>query len=306
MNKKVIITGATGFIGTHLCKELIKRGDDVTIFTRDTAKAIIKIPGAKNYVEWNYRKLDSWQSFLEGKDAVIHLAGANIAGKRWSKKYMIKILESRELSTKNLIEAIENSTEKPKSIVISSAVGYYGNAGNKILTEMSGPGNDFLSEVCKKWEMESQKVDNFGIRRLNIRTGVVLSTEEGALKKMLLPFKLFIGGPLGNGKQWFPWIHIDDIIRIFLYVLDNSNINGPVNAVSPGIITMKDLANKIGKELHRPSIFSVPKIVLRVVIGKSAESVLASQRVIPKKLLENGFKFKYENIKGALSDLLKK
>ncbi len=305
MNKKVIITGASGLIGLNLCKELIKRGDEITIFTRNPSKVKKEISGAKNYVNWNYNKLESWQNFLENTDAVIHLAGANISGKRWTKKYKNEILESRIISTKNLIKALAESTNKPECFIISSAVGFYGDAGDKILTEESQFGSDFLSEVCKQWENASKGVDDLGIRRVNIRTGIVLSTNAGALKKMLLPFKLFAGGPLGNGKQWFPWIHIDDIIRIYINALDDTSFKGAINAAAPGVVSMKEFSKKLGNALHRPSIFSVPRFLLSLVIGEAADSVLASQRVIPKKLLDSGFKFKYENIKDALTNLLK-
>lgn len=304
MNKKVIITGASGLIGKQLFKELLNRGDEITIFARDPASAKQKLPGAKDYVKWDYLELDPWQKMVDGKNAIIHLAGANISGKRWTEKYKKEILESRIISTQNLIKAIGNSNNKPECFIISSAVGYYGDAGNETLTEASPSGNDFLSKVCTKWELESHKVDELGIRRVNVRTGVVISADGGALKKMLLPFKFFVGGPLGNGKQWFPWLHIDDIIRIYLFALDNPNIQGPLNAVSPGLITMKNFAENIGEVLHRPSIFSVPNIILKIIIGETAEPILASQRVIPEKLLQSGFKFKFENIENALTDLL--
>lgn len=304
MNKKVIVTGASGLIGSLLCKELINRGDAITIFTKSPDMTRIKIPGAVDYVDWNYRKPKDWQSIIDGKSAIIHLAGANISGKRWTKKHKKEIFDSRIISTQNLIKAIENSTLKPECLIISSAVGYYGNAGDEILTETSPSGTDFLAEVCRDWEKESEIVDSLGIRRVNVRTGIVLSTEGGALKKMVLPFKLFIGGSLGNGKQWFPWIHIDDIIRIYIDALDNISIKGPINASAPGIVSMKEFSKILGNTINRPSIFSVPKIILRLVIGKVTESILASQRVVPKALLDSGFKFKFENIQEALRDLL--
>ena len=304
MNKKVIVTGASGLIGSLLCKELINRGDAITIFTKSPDMTRIKIPGAVDYVDWNYRKPKDWQSIIDGKSAIIHLAGANISGKRWTKKHKKEIFDSRIISTQNLIKAIENSTLKPECLIISSAVGYYGNAGDEILTETSPSGTDFLAEVCRDWEKESEIVDSLGIRRVNVRTGIVLSTEGGALKKMVLPFKLFIGGSLGNGKQWFPWIHIDDIIRIYIDALDNISIKGPINAAAPGIVSMKEFSKILGNTINRPSIFSVPKIILRLVIGKVTESILASQRVVPKALLDSGFKFKFENIQEALRDLL--
>ncbi len=305
MNKRIIITGATGLIGKILCKELIERGDEITIFTSNTAKATSLIKGAKEYIKWNYSNPEEWKNHLNESDAVIHLAGASIAGKRWNASYKKLIMESRIASTRNIVKAIEEAEQKPSTFISSSAVGYYGNAENNILTETSESGNDFLSQVCKAWELESEKVESFGVRRISVRTGIVLSAKGGALERMLLPFKLFIGGPIGSGKQWFPWIHIDDLIRIYLFALDNPSISGIINAASPNPATMKEFALTLGKTLHRPSLFRVPFFALRIAIGEAAESVIASQRVIPKKLLESGFKFKFENVEEALRDLLK-
>lgn len=303
MIKKIIVTGATGSIGKKLCKELIKRGDEVTIFTRNPAQAKSIIEGAKEYIKWNYETPEEWNNYLNGKDAVIHLAGVSIAGRRWNSIYKKLIFDSRIISTRNLVKAFEEVEQKPAIFISASAVGYYGNAEDDIVTESSKCGNDFLSQVCKAWELESEKVESFGTRRISIRTGIVLSS-NGTLKKMLLPYKLFIGGPIGSGKQWFPWIHIDDLIRIYLYALDNPGISGIINASSPNPVTMNEFTNTLGKILHRPSLFRVPIFALRVAIGEAAESVVASQKAIPEKLLESGFKFKFENVEGALKNIL--
>jgi uncharacterized protein (TIGR01777 family) len=304
MGMKIVITGATGLIGKELCKELISKGDEITIFTGNPFKAKLLIKGAKEYICWNYHKPEEWEDYINEKDAVIHLAGASIAGKRWTESYKRTILESREISTKNLVKAIETAGQKPGLFISSSAVGFYGNAGNEILTEESKNGSDFLSQVCRVWEASAEKVEVQGIRRVSIRTGIALSNKGGAYKRILLPFKLFIGGHIGNGKQWFPWIHIEDLIRIYIYALDNRSINGVVNAVSPYPVLANEFAKCIGKTIHRPSWFPVPIFALKLFIGKAAESVVASQRVVPKKLLDAGFKFKFEKIEEALQDLL--
>nr|HPI38840.1 TIGR01777 family oxidoreductase [Ignavibacteriaceae bacterium] len=184
-------------------------------------------------------------------------------------------------------------------------VGFYGNTGEKSIAENSPAGNDFLSQVCAVWEEESSKVEQLGIRRVSVRTGIVLSTQDGALKKLLLPFKLFAGGPLGNGKQWFPWIHIDDEVDIFLHAIDNNNLTGAVNAVSPGHLRMKEFASILGGILKRPSLFCVPSFVLKIVLGEAAESILYSQKIKPEKLLNTRFKFKFSSPTEALSDLIK-
>ena len=305
MSKKILITGASGLIGINLCRALILRGDEVFIFTRNVNKTKDTIPNASSYITWDYRKPSEWIKYLNNKDALIHLAGANISGKRWTKDYKKIILESRELSTKNLVHAIGSLSEKPSVFICASGVNYYGNSGDKLLNEQGESGNDFLAKVCKAWEDEAAQIEKTGVRRISIRTGVVLSAKEGALKKMLIPFKFFVGGPLGSGKQWFPWLHIDDIVNIYLYCLDNESLNGAVNACSPNPIIMNEFAESLGKVLNRPAFFRVPKFALYLAVGEVTESITASMKVIPQKLLENGFKFKFENLEDALRDLIK-
>jgi uncharacterized protein (TIGR01777 family) len=305
MSRKIIISGATGLIGKELCKQLISRGDEISIFTSNPSKAKFLIKGAKEYIFWNYQKPEEWENYIYGKDSIVHLAGANINSKRWTESYKKAILTSRELSTKNIVRAIESTTAKPVLFISSSAVGFYGNAGDNILTEESSNGKDFLSEVCKVWEEASEKVELLGIRRVIIRTGIALSTNGGALKKMLIPFKIYLGGYLGTGKQWFPWIHIKDLIRIYIYALDNSSLHGIVNAVSIHPVREYEFAKCIGNTIRRPSFLPVPLFALRLTVGKAAESIIASQRAIPKRLLEAGFKFRYEKLEDALIDLLR-
>ena len=255
MNKKITITGATGLIGTELCHALIKRGDEVTVFTRDVESAKNSLGTAMNYVKWDYRKPIAWQDSLKDQDAVIHLAGANLFGKRWTKEYKKVILESREVSTKNLVSALKNSQSKVKVLISSSGVGYYGSRDDEILTEKSNLGNDFLANVCDVWEREAEKASAYGIRTAMLRQGIVLSDKGGALAKFLPPFKFFIGGALGNGRQWFPWIHVDDLVAIYLFIIDNAEISGPINVVSPEAVRMNEFAKTLGKILYRPSIF---------------------------------------------------
>jgi hypothetical protein len=304
--KHIVITGATGLIGRSLCTFLKNKGDEITVFTRDIENGKKVLPLITSFVEWNYRKPELWQDELNGKDAVIHLAGANVFGKRWSAKYKRIILESRKNATRNLVSAISGIKNKPGVFISSSAIGYYGNQGSQIITEDSPAGNDFLAHVCKVWEKEASLVEKSGVRRVSIRTGIVLSTEEGALKKMLPAFRLFAGGPLGNGNQWVPWIHLDDLIQIYLFSLDNNKISGGVNASSPNPVTMNEFSKTLGKVLHRPSLFPVPEFVLKFAVGEGAQPILSSQRVIPKKLLDNSFQFKYNHLEPALSSLLVK
>jgi uncharacterized protein (TIGR01777 family) len=305
MSKKIVITGATGLIGKKLVNALINRGDDVIVFSRDVKKAKSIFPKAKECIEWDYREPELWKNKLYNSDAVIHLAGINLFAKRWNNEFKNSLLESREISTRNLVDSIKSCNNKPKVFISASGIGYYGDCGDKILYEDSPSGNDFLSDVCKVWESEARKIEQFGVRSVQIRTGLVLSPEDGALKQMLPPFKFFIGGPLGNGKQWSSWLHIDDIVGIYLHTIDNANIFGAVNAASPNPVRMKEFAATLGKVLNRPSLFPVPKFMLKLVVGEAAEVVTASQRVDVKKLLNTGYKFKFEKFEDALRDLLK-
>jgi uncharacterized protein (TIGR01777 family) len=304
MSKRIIVTGATGLIGRKLVNALINRGDEVIIFSRDAEKANSVFPKAIECVEWDYRKPEQWKYKLENCDAVIHLAGINLFAKRWNDEFKKSILESRQLSTKNLVNAIKSHNKKPEVFISASGIGYYGDCGETTLDEKSPKGNDFLADVCEIWESESIKVEEVGIRNVQIRTGIVLSTEDGALKQMLTPFKLFVGGPLGNGKQWSSWLHIDDIVNIYIHAIDCTELTGAVNAASPNPVRMKEFAKNLGKVLNRPSLFTVPKFILRLVVGEAAEVVTASQRVIPDKLIKSGYQFKFENLEIALRDLL--
>ena len=303
MIRKIAITGATGLIGRELCRKLYENGDEVTIFTRDLIRGKKLLPYLNNFVEWDYRKPQLWKNEIDGKDAIIHLAGANVLGKRWTDSYKKTIMRSRKVSTKSLVDAIEMINNKPKIFISSSAIGYYRDNGNEEITEECASGTDYLSTVCRSWEYEAMQVEKLGVRRVSIRTGIVLSSKEGALKKMLLPFKLFLGGSIGDGNQWFPWIHIDDIIDIYLFVLNNE-IVGSINATAPNPVTMKEFVITLGNILHRPSFFTVPEFVLKLVVGEGAQSILSSLKVIPKALIQNSFKFKYEFLEPALRSML--
>jgi uncharacterized protein (TIGR01777 family) len=305
VSKTIIITGATGLIGRKLINALTNRGDNAVIFSRDAEKAKSIFPKAKECIDWNYRQPDLWKSKLENAYAVIHLAGINLFSKRWNDDFKKVVLESREVSTKNLVEAIKSCANKPEVFISASGIGYYGGCGESVLNENSPKGSDFLADVCEVWEGESRKIGEYGIRNVQIRTGLVLSLEDGALKQMLPPFKFFIGGPLGNGNQWSSWLHIDDIVGIYLHAIDNKNLSGAVNAASPNPVRMKEFAKTLGKVLKRPSLFPVPKFVLKLVVGEAAEVVTASQRIDVNKIENSGYQFKFENLEDALKDLLK-
>lgn len=303
--KKVIITGGTGLLGTYLSKLLQAKGHQVYLFTRNIESAKRKSPEAAGYFLWKGNAAD-YSRELTGMDAVIHLAGANVAGRRWNEAYKKEILESRTGSTRALIESMKKLDTRPESFICSSAVGYYGNRGDEELTENSAAADTFLADVCRQWEEEAAKAGELGVRTVSIRTGVVLSVKDGALNKMLLPFKLFAGGPLGNGRQWFPWIHIDDIAGIYMHAIENTGMRGIYNGAAPQPARMKEFAKTLGEVLHRPSLFPVPEFVIKIVLGEGAGVAMASQRVNADKIVSAGYKFAFPEIKGALVDVIEK
>ncbi|HEX4386631.1 MAG TPA: TIGR01777 family oxidoreductase [Myxococcales bacterium] len=275
---KVVIAGASGLIGSRLLAALRARGDEAVALPRfGTAP-------------WN----------VEGVDAVVNLAGASVAGKRWSEAYKKELTDSRILPTRALVEAIRAAGKKPRVLVNASAVGFYGDGGDELVTESSPPGKDFLAGLVKAWEAEAAKAP---VRTVMPRTGIVLAPKGGALEKMVPPFKAFIGGPIGSGKQWFPWIHIQDEVDAILFCIDHQTLQGPVNLAAPGIVNMKDFSKALGRALHRPSWTPVPAPALRLAVGEFAEALLSGQRAVPKKLESAGFKFKFANLDAALSDL---
>lgn len=302
MDRKIVITGATGLIGRKLCKLLIDNGDKITIFSRSADKAKELITGAQNYVEWDYNSTNL-AGYLEDQYAVIHLAGENVMAKRWNEKHKKNIFNSRVNTTKALVDAIKMTADKPKVLIAASAIGYYGNSEQPV-TEESNAGNDFLAGVVKAWEEETKKVDLLKIRRVNIRIGIVLDKNEGALAQMITPYKFFVGGPLGSGKQWISWIHIEDLVNIFLFALDNGNVEGAVNCVSPNPITMNQFAKAIGKTLKRPSFLRMPEFLLRLILGGSSSVVTGGSKVSSSKIISCGFKFKYTYIEESLNNLL--
>jgi len=301
---KIAITGATGLIGKKLVGKLIGRGDEVLVLTRSANSAKDTLPHSVSFVEWS-SNTKSWYSKLSGVDAVIHLAGENVMGRRWSEYHKKKVLDSRVNGTKSIVEAISSLSEKPKTFISASAIGIYGNREAPV-DESSEPANDFLANVVKAWEYETSKVDEFGIRRVNVRVGIVLDENEGALAPMIKQFKFFLGGSIGSGKQWFSWIHIDDIVGIFLFALDNQTVIGAVNGVAPASVRMKDFAAILGKVMHRPSLFSVPEFVLKVVLGEGAGAVLGGANVRSEKISILGYKFQFENLEAALKNILHK
>lgn len=307
MSKTIILTGATGLIGKKLSQVLLDKKYELIILSRNPLKAELAIPGASQYLEWDsvHSTSDSWKNSIDGAEAIVHLAGENVMAKRWNDEHKKNVIESRRNGTRKLVDAVAASNGKPKLFLSASAIGYYGYDPDKTFDEYSSPGNDFFSEVAKVWEEETVKVSQFGVREARIRIGIVLDKDEGALAKMITPFKYFIGGSLGSGGQWFPWVHIDDVVNLFIYAIENDNVNGALNCVSPGIVTMKEFAKMLGKVMRRPSFFKVPEYVLKLIVGEGADAVTKVSKVVPKRTIESGYKFRFAELEKALSDILK-
>jgi uncharacterized protein (TIGR01777 family) len=241
----------------------------------------------------------------EGVEAVIHLAAESLAAARWTEEQKLRIRDSRVKGTRNLVAGMREAPRPPKVFVSASAVGFYGDRGDEILNESSDPGSGFLTDVCIDWEAEAARARELGVRVVFVRTGVALSPSGGALEKMLPPFKLGLGGRLGGGRQWFPWIHIEDTAGIFLHALISPAVDGPINGVAPGIVTNDEFTRELAAALNRPVFFPVPKFALRILLGEMAEVVTESQRVVPQVALDTGYWFKYPNLRPALESLLK-
>ena len=302
--KKIVITGATGLLGGRISKKLIERGDELTIFTRSPERAKKIIPDAKNYVKWDSSEDDRWIEHLDSKDAVIHLAGENIMGKRWDENHKKKLFDSRVIGTRKIVEGCGKVKNKPGVFICASAIGYYGSSYTDQFDENSEAGNDFIAGLVASWEKEASEVAKYGIRSVNIRTGIVLDTRGGAFAKMITPFKYCVGGPLGNGNQWFSWIHFDDLVGIYLFALEK-NISGILNTCSPNPVRMKEFSKTMGRVMQRPSVFNIPYTVLKLLYAEGANEIIKSAKVMPRRTIEYGYKFKFEIAKEAIKDLLK-
>ncbi len=299
---KVAITGATGFVGSRLVERLQAQGHQPLILTRNRASADRAFPTLE-IVAYTPTESGSWQQAIAGCDAVVHLAGEPIAESRWTPERKQEILKSRQLSTQKIVEAIAQANPKPTVLVNASAIGYYGTSETATFDESSPSGNDFLAEVCQAWEAEAQKVKEAGVRLVILRLGIVLG-DGGALAKMTPPFKVFAGGPIGSGRQWFSWIHRDDLVNLILEAVTRKDIEGVFNATAPNPVRMTELCQTIGETLNRPSWLPVPSFALEALLGEGAKVVLEGQQVLPKRTTSYGFKYRYPTVKQALAEIL--
>jgi uncharacterized protein (TIGR01777 family) len=300
---RVLITGGTGFIGAVVVRQLSDLGHSIIVLSRRTEPP----HGLKEnvrLVHWRGPKEDIPDEAFDQIDAVINLAGESIGGGRWSAARKDRIFESRIQTTRHLAIKIAAMTTKPKLFISGSAVGYYGPHGDEEITEASPPGSDFLAVVCSHWEEEAKAVVRHGVRLALLRTGVVLGPGGGALPRMMLPFELFVGGPVGSGRQVLSWIHRDDLVGLIRFALENDHVSGPINVTAPGPVTNRQFARVLGRVMGRPSFMPTPGFLLRLALGEMSDLVLAGQRVVPKRALEYKFAFQYPELECALRNVL--
>jgi len=297
---KVTVSGATGRVGRQLVAALKARGDDVIALSRDPGKAGERL-GVQAYA-WDLKNEAVPEEALAGRDAVVHLAGEDV-GQRWSKEVKAEILDSREQGTRNMVHGIFEAKPRPKAFICASASGYYGPRGSEPVDETEPPGSDWLAEVCARWERQAETA-KVGTRTVIVRTGIVLDAEGGALAKMLPPFKAGIGGPIGSGKQYMPWIHLDDLIGIYLAALDHQGFEGAINASAPQPATNKQFAKALGHALSRPAVAPVPGVALKLMYGEMSQIVLNGVRMVPGRAAELGYDFRHPDLDEALRSTL--
>lgn len=295
----VFVSGGTGFVGTHLIKSLLAEGHRVT--TTGTRKQC-PIPPNDNlrYISADTTQPGDWQEAVAEADTVVNLAGRTIFH-RWTRRYKKEIYNSRILTTRHIAAAIV--PEKEATLCSTSAVGYYGNRGDAVLTENDPPGDDFLARLAVDWETEAMIAAQKGARVVIARFGVVLGPNGGAMKQMLPPFRLGLGGPVGNGRQWFPWIHLDDLLSAVSFVVATPEATGPINITAPDVVRNQTFVETLGRILNRPTVMPAPAMMLKLTLGEMSEVLLASQRAVPERLMKLGFRYEYPELPGALAQL---
>lgn len=312
MARRVFVTGGTGFVGRHLVAALVARGDQVTVLSRSAADARQTLGDEVDCIEGDSALGGDWQKHVSGHDAVVNLAGQSIGGKRWNARYKQLLTDSRVETTRYLVEAIEAASDRPKVLVSASGTDYYpfdvdlDAAGladledDVAVTEAARPGDSFLARLCRNWESEAMRAAELGVRVVCMRSGVVLG-DQGPLAQMAKPFKFLLGGKLGKGRQWFSWIHLDDAVAGYLFVIDRADVVGAVNLVAPVAVRNVELTKALAKALHRPAIAPVPVFALKLALGEFHEYLVHGRRVVPKVLQQAGFEFRYPDIEAALA-----
>jgi uncharacterized protein (TIGR01777 family) len=300
---RIVITGGTGLIGSAVAREMGSAGHEVVVLTRDPAKTG-PLPPNTRAVQWDGRTAGDWAKLLDGDTVIVHLAGDSVAAGRWTEEKKRRIRDSRVESGRAVLEAVRQAKAKPRALLQGSAVGYYGDAGDEVVSELHPPGDDFLARVCVEWEASTAEVATMGVRRPVLRTGIVLSDQGGALPRMALPFRMLAGGPLGNGRQWLAWIHEVDEVGAIRFLIEREEADGPFNLTAPGPVTNRELSRALGQVLHRPSFAPAPGFALRLLLGEMADVLLHGQRAVPRRLLDLGYVFRYPEALGALRSLL--
>ncbi len=300
---RVLITGATGFVGNQLLRQL----DRPVVLSRDPQRAQVSLSqfGAEAYA-WDPQSESPPAEAFDGVGTVIHLAGDPVASGRWTAEKKKRIRESRVAGTRHLVQGLAALREKPRVLISASAVGYYGDRGDLELDESAEPGDDFLAEVCRAWEAEALPAREMGIRVVTPRIGIVLGLGGGALAKMLTPFRLGLGGRLGSGRQWMPWIHVQDLVDLLLYAAEHSELSGPINATAPHPVTNLEFTKTLGKVMRRPTVFPVPEFMLKLAMGDFGKVLMDSQRAIPRAAGDAGFQFQFPELEQALRQILGK
>jgi uncharacterized protein (TIGR01777 family) len=303
MATRIVITGATGFIGQRVVSALRDLGAGLVVLSRHPDRAARELQPVERSLLWLPGVDGAWREAIDGADAVIHLAGESVAGKRWTPAFKRQVLDSRVRGTRDIATAISRAGTPPPVFISASGVGYYGDTGDALMTENAPHGAGFLAEVCRDWEREAFNAESAATRVVLLRTGLVLAHDAGALPRLAVPFSFFAGGPLGSGRQWFPWIHADDAIQAILHCLHAASLRGPVNLVAPQLVRNSEFCSALGHALHRPSWFRVPAFALRIAVGGFAETLLGGQRAVPEALLTSGYTFRHPRLDEALASM---
>jgi len=301
---RVLITGGAGFIGRELAASLAGDGHNAVLLSRSAAQ-VTGLPAGVCAERWDGRTAEGWSSLADGADAIVNLAGENIGAGRWTTERKGRIRQSRLNAGRAVVETVTRVTRKPRVVIQASAVGYYGPHGPEQIPEETPAGQDFLAQVCQDWEASTVPVEALGVRRAVIRTGVALSKRGGALPRMMLPFRFFVGGRLGNGRQWVPWIHMRDEVRAIRFLIENESSSGAFNLTAPHPVTNAEFAHTLGRQLGRPSFMPAPAFALRTLFGEMATILLDGQRAVPQRLVQVGFDFEFPEVGPALRDLLR-
>ena len=300
---KITLTGATGRVGVALVHALLERGDTVTVLTRDPSRAADRLPAAVEAVAWEPDAGPAPAAALSGRDAVVHLAGEDV-GQRWSPAVKDRIRRSREVGTRNLVEGLREAEPRPNALISASASGLYGPHGTERVDERAEAGTGWLAQVVVAWEHEARQAEQLGMRVACLRTGVVLDAQGGALQKMLPPFRIGVGGPVAGGEQYLPWLHLDDMVGLYLAALDDEAWSGAINASAPEPVTNKEFSKALGRVLHRPAVAPVPKLAIKALYGEMSQIVTDGVNMVPARALKLGYRFRYPKLDEALAATL--